>query len=74
MVPPTGPPTRGRRARHAQNDVSEKEQRKGAKTIEASTAPKDAIDIASLRQTVVKTNEEIVRKNYESKYDQPLPA
>ena len=56
-----------------QNDVSEKEQRKGAKTIEASTAPKDAIDINSLRQSVVKKNEEAVKAEYEAKYERPDP-
>jgi len=49
------------------NDVSEKEQRKGAKTIEGSVKPKDSIDVSQLRNQVVTKNEETTKKEYLAK-------
>lgn len=49
------------------NDVSEKEQRWGSKTVEGSGKPKEALDLSQVRQNVVSKNETAVKQDYASK-------
>jgi len=49
------------------NNVSEKEQRWGSKTIEGSGKPAQAVDLGQLRNKVTTQHEQVAKKEYESK-------
>jgi cortactin len=49
------------------NNVSEKEQRWGSKTVEGSGKPAQAVDLGQLRNKVTTQHEQVAKKEYEAK-------